>query len=460
MNEVRNNVSFSGVVSKVQSIPVSSPAPVKSIVQNTTFAISDEQKKRWKDSSVLLPVALKTAEKIREIGRELKGVLVERDDLIDDMMVAIATGNHAVLLGAPGIAKSLLTREICKRIIGGNYFEWLLSKTSDPSEILGPFSIKALEQDKFMRKTDGKLPWAHVAFLDELFKSNEPTLNVLLAILNERVFHNDGVAIPVPLISMVGASNEEPEDEDNLKALYDRILFRFVVDGIENPINRLNMYKGFLDRRNPGTTNDPEHTVTVEELNDIRMASRYVTIPRDIMNQYDSILQDLRTKHQITVSDRRKNEGLGVLQGSAILKGRDVVTVDDFRHLIPVWWQRREDIKVVHEMIIKIINPFESKLIDHKASIDGVMKRIQDASGTGKTEDVLLEARQLLNNVGRDLEVMIKQAKERGKDTSKIEDMRKLVYTKQKDLLKNNFGVDESILESIGMSIDGDDISF
>lgn len=89
----------------------------------------------------------------------------------------------------------------------------MLNKTSDPSEILGPFSVKEMENDKFMRITTGKLPEAHIAFMDEVFKSNAPTLNALLTIMNEHMFYNDGKPNDVPLISMFGASNEPPEDK-------------------------------------------------------------------------------------------------------------------------------------------------------------------------------------------------------------------------------------------------------
>lgn len=89
----------------------------------------------------------------------------------------------------------------------------MLNKTSDPSEILGPYSIKEMENDKFMRITTGKLPEAHIAFIDECFKANAPVLNILLPIMNEKIFYNDGKPNNIPLMTMIGASNEGPEDK-------------------------------------------------------------------------------------------------------------------------------------------------------------------------------------------------------------------------------------------------------
>ncbi len=127
-------------------------------------------------------------EKINRIEEELNDFFVEREEIIKDALRALVIGQHMFLYGPPGTGKSLLVYNICKRIDGSRYFQWLLNKTSDPAEILGPYSIKAMEQDKFLRKTNGKLPEAHIAFIDEIWKSNEPTLNILLPLLNEKYF--------------------------------------------------------------------------------------------------------------------------------------------------------------------------------------------------------------------------------------------------------------------------------
>lgn len=112
---------------------------------------------------------LQTAQsKLSQIKVEINNKFMERDTLVDLMMLALVSGSNLLMLGKPGTGKSLITQELCSRIDGGNYFQWMLNKTSDPSEILGSFSVKAMENDKFMRITAGKLPEAHIAFLDEI----------------------------------------------------------------------------------------------------------------------------------------------------------------------------------------------------------------------------------------------------------------------------------------------------
>ena len=151
--------------------------------------------------------------KMQQISVEMNNEFVERDKLINLMLLAITTGTNLLMLGPPGTGKTMVTQSLCSRIDNANYFQWMLNKTTDPSEVFGTFSIKAMENDKFMRITTGKLPEAHIAFLDECYKSNDPMLNALLTITNEHIFYNDGKPQPVPLISLFGASNEPPEDK-------------------------------------------------------------------------------------------------------------------------------------------------------------------------------------------------------------------------------------------------------
>jgi MoxR-like ATPase len=156
---------------------------------------------------------------INQLRADLMAQFPERKDVIDGSLAAVLAGEHVLLIGPPGTAKSALVRCIAQ-LFGGSYFERLLTKFSTPEELFGPISLKALEQDRFVRVTAGKLPEAEFAFIDEIFKSNSAVLNALLSIINERVFHNDGAPVRCPLVSLFAASNELPEGKE-LEALFD-----------------------------------------------------------------------------------------------------------------------------------------------------------------------------------------------------------------------------------------------
>ena len=181
--------------------------------------------------------------KFLAIEKELNRDYQERRDVIRGLLVGLLSREHVLLLGPPGTAKSALAEDLCNRI-GGRYFRWLLARTSTPEELFGPVSLRALEQDSYRRVTTGKLPEATVAFLDEIWKANSAVLNTMLSVLNERLFFNDGQLVKVPLEFAVGASNELPEDREELGALWDRFLLRYLVGYIRDLRNFETMLLG------------------------------------------------------------------------------------------------------------------------------------------------------------------------------------------------------------------------
>lgn len=311
--------------------------------------------------------------KLQNISSELKDIFVERDDVIDNSVKALITGQSVLMIGPPGTAKSALTNELCNRINNGNYFSWLLNRTSDPAEILGPFSIKEMEHDRFLRVTTNKLPEAEIVFLDEIFKSNEPTLNILLPIINEKIFYNDGIAVDVPLVTLFAASNEFPED-DSLLALYDRMIFRMYVDYIGDVQNKLKMFKGFLNKKDNSTVT----TVSLKELKQLRGALDDVEISDDILKEYIALMNAL-LREGIVVSDRRQNECLRVLKSNAIMNNRWSVDETDFKCLKDVLWNDMDDIEVIEE-ILK-----ESSLTSYEKEYSTTKKRFTEVVSSAET---------------------------------------------------------------------------
>src|SRR3954451_3834117 len=169
--------------------------------------------------------------RLGQIARTLESRFLGKDEVIRLLLISVVAGEHAVLVGPPGTAKSALIR-MFSRLLQANYFEYLLTRFSEPNELFGPVDISAFREGTYRRRTTGMLPEAEIVFLDEVFKSNSAILNSLLTLLNERRYTAGGVTMKCPLLMAIGASNEVPADAD-LAAIFDRFLLRVRADYLD-----------------------------------------------------------------------------------------------------------------------------------------------------------------------------------------------------------------------------------
>lgn len=173
--------------------------------------------------------------RILQHRRELNEYFVNRQEEIDLAAVCAAAQEPLLFVGPPGTAKSDLVLKFIESLglPAGDYFEYMLTKFTEPSEILGPIDIELLKQGRFIRKVHGKLPTARVAFLDEIFKSNSAILNTLLTVLNERKYYQDGEPVPVALKVLFAATNDIPQQSE-LEALADRFILKIETRPVKN----------------------------------------------------------------------------------------------------------------------------------------------------------------------------------------------------------------------------------
>ncbi|GAA0748260.1 AAA family ATPase [Clostridium oceanicum] len=377
--------------------------------------------------------------KLKKIEKELNDKFIEREDVIKDCMRALVIGQHMFLYGPPGTGKSLLISNLCKRIKASKYFQWLLNKTSDPSEILGPYSIKAIEKDRFLRKTQGKLPEANIVFLDEIWKSNEPTLNILLPILNEKIFYNDSKIIEVPLISMFCASNEIPDD-DSLNALYDRIIFREHLDYIKDTDNKIKMLKNYVKGRRDEEAS-LETKISLEEIYTIQNKVKDVEISDHIYLDFIKLMEGLK-REGIIISDRRKNECLKVLQGAAILEERNYVVVEDFEALTNVLWTELEDVAIIETQITKVINPYDDKVNDYMRKFNEIKEEIDSIQNKDEKIRSTIEGKVSIENILKKLDFLIKEAESKRKNTDSMIEKKNYIKDYNKKIMKEVLGID------------------
>ena len=262
-----------------------------------------------------------------------------------------------ILVGPPGTAKSEISRrlrEIIADCDDGAYFEYLFTKFTTPEEIFGPLSIKKLQNDKFERNTEGYMPSSRIVFLDEIFKANSSILNTLLTILNERVFHNGLKREKTPLISLIGASNELPFENDELTALYDRFLIRAVVGYVSD-----DEIETLLDVKEMNVVIPEEIKFTESDLDEIKNESEKIKITSVIKRTIIQIRQDYNKifaedPHEI-ISDRKLVKIVKLLKISAYLNGREKVDFSDLMLLTNCLWNNPENIEKVTRMVLDAV---------------------------------------------------------------------------------------------------------
>jgi MoxR-like ATPase len=261
--------------------------------------------------------------KIPRLLTSLDAALVERRRETRLCLLALLAGHHVLLLGPPGTAKSYLARSLARCIRDASYFEHLLTEHTHPDELYGPLSIPALEREEYRRLTEGYLPSAHVAFLDEVFDASGPLFAGLLPILNERIFHNGKVVEPIPLLGLICAANALPVEGGRV-AFVDRVLVTLEVQPVRDDALFLDLCTGALPAFRP----DVADQLTLGEVQALRAESRRIGVPHAVREALLGLRRRLAAAGCF-VSDRRWRWGLELVQLAALTSGRREVSLVD-----------------------------------------------------------------------------------------------------------------------------------
>ncbi|HIF9333895.1 TPA: ATPase RavA domain-containing protein [Photobacterium damselae] len=299
------------------------------------------------------------SERIQKLIKGLSNGVYEREETIKLCMLAALAGESVFLLGPPGIAKSLIAKRLIQAFDNSHFFDYLMTRFSTPEEVFGPLSIQELKDNgKYVRLTEGYLPTAQVVFLDEIWKAGPAILNTLLTVVNEKTFKNGQDVLPVPMRLLITASNELPDADSGLDALYDRMLVRVFVNRIQEKQN----FKAMLMRDGPSlqeldpklAITDEEYTSWQEQIDDVVLTDEIFEsiyyIKTQIEKHCDSDEMSL-ADNELYVSDRRWKKSIRLLKASAFFNGRHEVNPLDLLLLQDCLWSSPESRNVINQIM-------------------------------------------------------------------------------------------------------------
>ena len=341
-------------------------------------------------------------ERFKLLLQDMNRGIYEKETEISLSLLAALAGESIILLGPPGVAKSMVARQLKTAFKDAQSFEYLMSRFSTPDEIFGPVSIQKLKtSDTYERAVEGYLPTADVVFLDEIWKAGPAIQNTLLTVINEKIFRNGNREMHLPLKLLVAASNELPAKGEGLEALWDRFVIRMESRPIKLEKNfRAMLLEAPTDFLGPtdftdstdfsGSTGNLGHAdcadnadfsdlkITAEEYAEWAEKICKIGVKEEVLDAISAIRKALRAvnvdeaaeRRNIYVSDRRWKNIVRLLRTSAFMQDREEVDICDLLPIYHCLWQEPEERDAIRAIVIRaLFSPFADKLVEMKNAL-------------------------------------------------------------------------------------------
>lgn len=317
-------------------------------------------------------------ERFKQLLGEMNRGIYEKETEISLSLLAALAGESIILLGPPGVAKSMVARQLKTAFRDAQSFEYLMSRFSTPDEIFGPVSIQKLKtSDTYERAVEGYLPTADVVFLDEIWKAGPAIQNTLLTVINEKIFRNGNREMHLPLKLLVAASNELPAKGEGLEALWDRFVIRIE----SRPIKLEKNFRAMLLDSHADFADNADFSdlkITAEEYAEWAEKICKIGVKEEVLDAISAIRKSLRAvnvdeaaeRRNIYVSDRRWKNIVRLLRTSAFMQDREEVDICDLLPIYHCLWQEPEERDAIRNIVIRaLFSPFADKLVEMKNAL-------------------------------------------------------------------------------------------
>lgn len=337
---------------------------------------------------------LTASAKIHDLTVAAKSVFIERDDAVDALGTCLCAGEHLMMLGKPGLAKSAIAHWM-STALSVNYYWIVLNPDSMREDLVGPISMKALNEDRWDRKWSA-MALADVAMFDEVGKASNQVVNMLLNAFEERKFPTPDGDKLLPLHVAIGASNETLDGD--AAAMWDRFTVRLVVQPIQN-------LSAFREMLCSDVDTVPSFPVSRDELTALRNQAKDMALhaPADVLDTLTEMKSTYGSKFDNYISDRRWRKILRVCAGHALLHGRTAIETEDL--IVAKWmlWENvdpgLEEINAVTAWVKEFAERGLSELIGFEALVKELLTESRSIRDQNHAADIIFKCRKLGNQV-------------------------------------------------------------
>lgn len=326
----------------------------------------------------ILDAALALAPKAKEVAADIAARNIGRETLIRATFLSLVSGRPAFFLGSPGINKTGTVQDVSRSINGAVFYDALMPTIVSVEQLL-------VEQTSIEESTDangiksirtrdmlGRAAAAHILFADEIWKAEPRISQTLLDLSKGDGVRHEGRMIKTPLLAFLAASNELPDPEGNLGAMWSRMTIRVVANALDRSGKKSLVSARMNQARGTATATAK---LTLEDIEWLRLGRPLVEVSNDVVEVVLDLYQQLLDEDQagfdwLWKDDRRFGRVFDVLQTSALLDGRSKVARSDLKVLEFLLWDTPEQIPIIKAKIV----PFtRTPLSDAQEVIDTLL---------------------------------------------------------------------------------------
>ena len=279
-----------------------------------------------------------SANEVKEIlaraRAEVAKVIIGQQEVVDFSLIAIFTGNHILLEGVPGVAKTLLVRTLAK-VLGTDFSRIQFTPDLMPSDITGTNVFNLQEGDFHLVK--GPI-FTSFLLADEINRAPAKTQSALLQAMQERLVTIDGVTHELPNNFTVFATQNPIEYEGTYplpEAQKDRFLLRVEIDypGEEEEKQLALQSLGQETPEKILESDAIQPVLTTEGIATMQAALEGITMKGELVSYVVELIRVSRETDSIQIGAGPRATKALLLSSRALaaIEGRDYVTPDDIR---------------------------------------------------------------------------------------------------------------------------------